>query len=194
VAVHGARDGLLAYPMWKLDAGDAGHGGVVDGNTREVCGCRDGVGDRSERAEALGASRCETSREGVVGFSAVGDLDIDMSQTSGLRHDVEFRGGRGCAGAHENLAEWSVAMRVLFGAQARAAKSRGRSTDPSRPLVLVSPVDVHCTKRRMSFGPPVLAPGPTDECFQPPNGWRCTIAPVVWRFTYALPTSTCSVQ
>ena len=37
-------------------------------------------------------------------------------------------------------------------------------------------------------------PGPTEQCFQPPNGWRCTIAPVVWRFTYALPTSTRSVQ
>lgn len=30
-------------------------------------------------------------------------------------------------------------------------------------------------------GPPALAPGPTEERFQPPKGWRRTTAPVVWR-------------
>ena len=33
------------------------------------------------------------------------------------------------------------------------------------------------------FGPPGLAPAPTEERFHPPNGCRCTIAPVVPRLT-----------
>jgi len=29
------------------------------------------------------------------------------------------------------------------------------------------------------LGPPAFAPGPTEDAFQPPKGWRPTMAPVI---------------
>src|SRR5699024_12105159 len=56
------------------------------------------------------------------------------------------------------------------------------------PLPPTSPLFPYTTLFRS--GPPAFAPGPTEEFFHPPKGWRRTIAPVIVRFTYALPTST----
>jgi len=78
----------------------------------------------------------------------------------------------------------------------RSAASPERSTSTPKRVVhqrsydaaaapsgAIGTVRRNVTKRATSPGPPVLAPRPTAERFQPPNGWRPTTAPVVWRLT-----------
>ena len=66
-----------------------------------------------------------------------------------------------------------------------AAEARRPTIARRTPVadIVGGPTRRNVTKRAMSPGPPVLAPRPTDDRFQPPNGWRRTMAPVVWRLT-----------
>ena len=194
MACSRSQHGSSTRPSWVTAV-------VVDGDVLLV----GGVGARRRRTVPSSRSRSKppltsrAARRGIV-------LDhVDRRVRPGRARHLDRHAGHLGGGAqrrhverrrrpvdtHQDPRHGAVAQHVGLAAQPAAVDRPRRTARPTsggttrrpRPSTAVRPIRRNVTKRRMSSGPPVLAPRPTDERFQPPNGCRRTMAPVVCRLT-----------